>query len=185
MPYPSQTTREQIIECAWQLTAEQGFEKLTLKTLADSLGIRAPSLYNHVKNKEALLQFVNALTIERMFATMYTASENTGNRPEEKILAVVMAQRRFAHEYPVQYTLAFSALQPDTPPDERRLSAVLYLQTILAEISGEERSLPAMRGLLALTHGFAMLELNNQLRRGGDLDEAFRLSVQAFLRGWR
>jgi hypothetical protein len=46
------------------------------------------------------------------------------------------------------------------------------------------QSLAALRGLLALVHGFVMLEMNNQLRRSGSLEEAFTQSAAAYLRGW-
>jgi hypothetical protein len=54
----------------------------------------------------------------------------------------------------------------------------------MAEITGEAESLPALRGLLALMHGFVMLELAQQFRRGGDLDAAYDKAVRAYLNGW-
>ena len=65
------------------------------------------------------------------------------------------------------------------------MQMVLPIQAVMAEISGQERSLAALRGALALVHGFVMLELTNQLRRGGSLEEAFTESAAAYLRGWQ
>jgi hypothetical protein len=42
----------------------------------------------------------------------------------------------------------------------------------------------ALRGALALVHGYVMLELKNQFQHGGDLRLAFEASVRAYLRGW-
>ncbi len=61
---------------------------------------------------------------------------------------------------------------------------VLPMQASMAEISGEKRALSALRGIMALVHGFVMLEINNQLRHDGSFDETFQLSVEVFLRGW-
>ncbi len=47
-----------------------------------------------------------------------------------------------------------------------------------------ERSLTALRSLLALAQGFVTLELGGQLRRGGDLDAAYAESVRVLLDGW-
>jgi hypothetical protein len=58
------------------------------------------------------------------------------------------------------------------------------IQRVMAEISGEEGSLTALRGLWALIHGFLLLEISGQFRRGGDLTEAFMQSVEAYLDGW-
>jgi hypothetical protein len=54
----------------------------------------------------------------------------------------------------------------------------------MAEIAGEAYSLTALRGLLALIHGFVVLEINQQLRRGGNLDAAYQESLAAYLAGW-
>jgi len=48
---------------------------------------------------------------------------------------------------------------------------------------GEEAALPALRGGWALVHGFVMLEISGQFRRGGDLDAAFAHAVAAYIRG--
>ena len=55
----------------------------------------------------------------------------------------------------------------------------------MAKITGQKQSLPALRGALALVHGFVMLELKDQLQRGGDLTMAFDASVNAYLHGWK
>ncbi|MBN4053606.1 TetR/AcrR family transcriptional regulator C-terminal domain-containing protein [Haliea sp. AH-315-K21] len=48
-------TRDKIIDNALNLLDEGGLEKLTLKRLADALGIQPPSLYWHFKNKQNLI----------------------------------------------------------------------------------------------------------------------------------
>ncbi|MET1163246.1 MAG: TetR/AcrR family transcriptional regulator C-terminal domain-containing protein [Pseudoxanthomonas sp.] len=47
--------REQIIEAAFRLLDEGGIEGVSLRKLACSLGIRAPSLYWHFTSKQALI----------------------------------------------------------------------------------------------------------------------------------
>ena len=65
------------------------------------------------------------------------------------------------------------------------LERATAVQQIMGQISGEANSLPALRGSLALTHGFVTLELNGQFRRGGDLAAQFTEIVNAYLRGWQ
>jgi hypothetical protein len=62
---------------------------------------------------------------------------------------------------------------------------ILPIQAIVAKLSGPDNSPSTLRGLLALVHGFSMLELHNQLQRGRDLDATFADSVAACLEGWR
>ncbi|MBD8636872.1 TetR/AcrR family transcriptional regulator C-terminal domain-containing protein [Stenotrophomonas sp. 169] len=47
--------REHIVEAAFLILDEAGLEGLTLRKVACSLGIRAPSLYWHFKSKQALI----------------------------------------------------------------------------------------------------------------------------------
>jgi hypothetical protein len=65
------------------------------------------------------------------------------------------------------------------------LERAITIQKIIVQISGEEKSLPALRGLLAITHGYIMLELNGQFQRGGDLSLTFEEIVKAYLQGWQ
>ncbi|MFK8051061.1 MAG: TetR family transcriptional regulator [Halioglobus sp.] len=52
------TTPEKILDAAENLFAERGYSATSLGDVADKVGIRSPSLYNHFKNKEALYQAV-------------------------------------------------------------------------------------------------------------------------------
>ena len=48
-------TREAILNAAVALADERGIDALSMRKLAETLGIEAMSLYNHVKNKDDLL----------------------------------------------------------------------------------------------------------------------------------
>ncbi|MBE9540534.1 MAG: TetR/AcrR family transcriptional regulator [Proteobacteria bacterium] len=51
---PSRTTSERILDAAEDLFAAAGYSATSLADVADVVGIRTPSLYNHFRNKEAL-----------------------------------------------------------------------------------------------------------------------------------
>src|SRR5919202_5089463 len=48
-------TRERVLRAATKLADEGGIESLTMRKLARALGVEAMSLYNHVANKEDVL----------------------------------------------------------------------------------------------------------------------------------
>ena len=52
-------TRDDVIQTAIQLLQEVGLDKLTLRRLATELGISAPTLYWHVKDKRELLDLMS------------------------------------------------------------------------------------------------------------------------------
>ncbi|MEW4372378.1 TetR/AcrR family transcriptional regulator [Paenibacillus kandeliae] len=51
-----QISEDKILEASWELLGEDGIEKLSMRRLADRLGIQAPSLYWHFKSKQQLYQ---------------------------------------------------------------------------------------------------------------------------------
>jgi AcrR family transcriptional regulator len=184
MPYPAQTDREIIVQTARELIEKEGIEQLSLAQLAATVGIKAPSLYRHIQNKAALIQAVNFLTFQQLFAAYEQALEAAAAEPKARLLALFRAHRAFAQANPVTYMLAFTTTEPRE--DENLLEQmVLPVQALMAALSGEARSLAALRGALALLHGFVMLELNKQFRRGGDLDEAFEQAIKAYVAGWK
>jgi TetR/AcrR family transcriptional regulator, tetracycline repressor protein len=47
--------RKAILNCAFAILNQSGYESLTLRRIADGLGVRAPAIYWHFKNKQELL----------------------------------------------------------------------------------------------------------------------------------
>lgn len=185
MPYPAQVDKAAIVERAQQLLETEGLEALSLAKLAEALGVKAPSLYRHVGHKVELLRAVNGMTVEALFAAMHDARSHAPPEPYLQLLAVFHAFRRFAHAHPQSYALLFSQQTAGERPDENHLVGLaLSLQSLIAQISGEANALAALRGALALAHGYVMLELNQQLRRGGDLEVTYEQVITAYLRGW-
>jgi AcrR family transcriptional regulator len=185
-PYPSQTNRTMIIETARQLIEQDGVEALSLGRVAAALDIKAPSLYRHIKNKNALLIAVIELTYHNMFTAYAEALAQSADDPAERMFNLSRAHRRFAHENPNTYVLAYTMTDPQHLSDpDMLLKPAVSIQEIMREITGAENSLAALRGSLALVHGYAMLELNGQFRRGGDLDAHFDAALEAYLAGWR
>ncbi len=184
-PYPVQTDRETIIETARILIERDGVEHLSLGNVASELGIKAPSLYRHIESKSALLQAVIEQTYLSLFQAYDEALESASESPEEQLLSMARAQHTFAHANPNTYMLAYAAQNPELRADPQMLlERAIIIQKIIIQICGEENSLPALRGLLALVHGYIMLELNGQFQRGGDLSATFEAIVIRYLNGW-
>jgi AcrR family transcriptional regulator len=61
---PPRGTADRILDAAEDIFAAKGYSATSLGDVADRVGIRSPSLYNHFKNKEALYEAV----LERLLA---------------------------------------------------------------------------------------------------------------------
>lgn len=67
----TQTTSEKILDAAENLFAASGYAATSLADVADVVGIRTPSLYNHFRNKEALYGAVLDRLIDSFSAPLY------------------------------------------------------------------------------------------------------------------
>ena len=184
MPYPSQINETTILEAALAMIEADGVDRFSLNKLAKALGVKTPSFYRYFKNKNDILRAINVQTTQSVFESLQVGLDAEGDA-FTKLLVGSRAYRKFALDNPLIYDLAYTNTIPELNPDDsERTPPVLPYQTLMAKLSGEADSLPALRGLLALMHGFVMLELANQYQRGGDLSDAYEKSIRAYLRGW-
>jgi len=55
---PKKTTKEKIFDASIDLFSQKGFDAVTVREIAKEAGIREGSIYNHYKNKEAILDAI-------------------------------------------------------------------------------------------------------------------------------
>jgi AcrR family transcriptional regulator len=185
MPYPSQIDRDTIISTARRMIETDGVDNVSLRAIAKKLGVSAPSLYRYMENKEALLRAVNEVTAREVVETMLNAISDDAPL-ENQLITPIHVYRQYAHANPITYELLYSNRVSELRPDEDELEqSVLPLQALFAQWAGEENSLIALRGAFAFVHGWVMLEIAGQLRRGGDLHVHFEAAYRAYLAGWK
>ena len=62
----SPLTRERVLRTAMDLADRDGLDALTMRALADELGVEAMSLYYHLPNKSAILDGVVEVAFEEI-----------------------------------------------------------------------------------------------------------------------
>ena len=77
------TTRDRILNDALTLFADNGYDGTSVEEIAEKVGIKAPSLYNHFKGKEDIL---NALIdmAEARYEEFFGSDKHFGKLPESK-----------------------------------------------------------------------------------------------------
>jgi AcrR family transcriptional regulator len=66
----SPLTRERVLHAAVALADERGIESLTMRNLGQALGVEAMSLYNHVANKEDVLDGLVEVVVGEVLAAV-------------------------------------------------------------------------------------------------------------------
>src|SRR5215204_4781324 len=123
----------EVVAAGRLLLEQEGPEALTMRRLAERVGIRAPSLYKHLPDKAALEAAIIATGFEEAAATFERAVEveGVGEGPDNgrgALVALAAAYRRFALEHPHLYRLMNNGPLPRAhlPPGlENRTAAPL------------------------------------------------------------
>ena len=116
--------REQIVAGALDLLDENGLAGLTLRQLASRLGIRAPTLYWHVRDKRELLDLVAAAILDEALAAW---REPQPGQPWPDWLAArarVMRTALLAHRDSAMVVSGNRPAESSLPGIERQLRAL-------------------------------------------------------------
>ncbi len=165
MPTPERTSLADIVAAGRDLLEAGGPSRLTMQAVAERVGVRAPSLYKRVRDRDALLGLVAAATVEELGERLAAA--------EPTVAGLARAFRAFAHERPEGFRL-MQSLGADPAALERASAPVLR---VAADLVGSEQALDAARLVTAWATGFLTMELAGAFRLGGDVAEAFEFGV--------
>jgi AcrR family transcriptional regulator len=76
---PGATSPAAVLDAACALFAEIGYHGTSMKDIADALGVRAPSLYNHVASKQEILFKIMDKAMDRALAAQAEALAGAGD----------------------------------------------------------------------------------------------------------
>ncbi|MEU8605056.1 TetR/AcrR family transcriptional regulator [Streptomyces parvulus] len=159
----------EIVAAARTLLEESGPAALTLRALADRLGIKAPSLYKHFQDKEA----VEAELVVQALTGAAEAMEAAEAR-EPGLTGLARAYRAYALAHPHLY-----CLMTERPLPRASLPAGLEDRAAapLMRVCGGEQDLA--RSFWAFAHGMVVLEIHGRFPADADLDAAWVRGVGA------
>jgi AcrR family transcriptional regulator len=177
--------REQVVAVAAELADLHGLEQLTLAQVAARLGVRLPSLYNHVAGLPGLQRELALLAGRQLLERISRAA--IGKASDAAVIAIGQAYRRYVLEHPGRY----AAIARAPTPDEAELQQVsqAIIEVVLAVLEpynlDEEAAIHAVRGLRTIAHGFATLELAGGFGLPLDREESFLRLLRAYVAGLR
>lgn len=177
MPTPARTSLEKIVQASRSIVEAGGLDSLTMQRVASAVGVRAPSLYKHVRNRDALVRRVIEGVARELTETLDAAAK-TGD-PLADLRSLAHALRAYAHANPAAYGLLFAHLPAEARPDQDNLArtSAAVLRTT-ATLAGADLALEAARMVVAWAHGFISMELAGAFRLGGDLDRAYAFGIE-------
>jgi AcrR family transcriptional regulator len=106
--------RARILEQAWQLARRDGLAAISMRDLADRVGLRQPSLYTYFASKLAMYDAMFAEANRALLAAF--ADVPTTGDARQRFAALARAFVQFSTEDPVRHQLLFQRTIPGFEP---------------------------------------------------------------------
>jgi AcrR family transcriptional regulator len=97
--------RRKILDAARELFMTEGYERVTMRRIADAIEYSATTIYNHFEDKDDLVQALCAEDFARLFE--HLQQQPPAADPIEGIRQLGLAYARFGVSYPNHYRFMF------------------------------------------------------------------------------
>ena len=171
MAEPLSPRAREIVDVARTILEEEGEDGLVMRAVAERLGIRAPSLYKHLSDKEAL----EAAILSDGFVELAAIFDTALTGAKEPLRAIALAYRAWAKAHPHLYRLMFDRQLP-----RERLVSGVEDRAALAVVQAVRGDVDLARAAFASAHGLVILELNERFPPDADLETAWAATIEAF-----
>jgi len=184
--------RNSLLTTASTILKESGIEALSLRKLAERIGVSRTAAYHHFKDKNDLLSAIAA----QGFVTWQQQAEKTFDESKyssrEKYQKFVHDYVEFAHQNPAVYQLMFGSRLWKNNQSSEELKSVAYpsfqYQVTLVKNLQAKGLLPQSEDPLRLAqvtwatlHGIAQLVIDGIYADASHLDEMCQCAVNLFL----
>lgn len=133
--------RDEILAAARDLFLKEGVERVTIRAICERVGITAPSLYRHFKDKREIIVAICNETFARLLERFRAIRAETAE-PLAALRQMMEAYVRFALKHPDEYRLLFMAKEflraefADIKSDEDAIRAGILGPLVMRELAG-------------------------------------------------
>jgi len=168
-------TREQVIDAALRLMDDEGLDAVSMRRVAREVGVEAMSLYNHVRDKEDLLDGV----VERIMAEFVFPEASPDSDPMSYGRKIARGWRSLLKTHPNVMALFAHRHKPMRSIDSLRPMEVA-LRALREMGLPVEDSVKAFQVIGGYIMGYVMMESGAMFTPGDDEDaDAFARQIPA------
>jgi len=180
--------KDTVVSAAIELVNAEGIGTLSLSRLAKDLGVRSPSLYNHVDGLPGLRRELALRNVQQLGERLTNAA--IGKSGPQALRALAQAYRQYIKDFPGLYLASLQASGSQETPDRELQAAeerVVKVALAVVESFGMygDDALHAVRALRSVVHGFATLEAEGGFGLPLDCDESFERMIDMMIRAWQ
>ena len=174
---------ERVVDAAAGIADAEGLEAVTLARVAGELGVRAPSLYNHVDGRDDVLRAIAVRGVRELSSALREAA--VGRSSADALTAAARAYRAYARAHPGRYAATVAA--PTRGDEEHRAAASEAVDVMLAVMRGwdleGDDAIHAVRAFRSAVHGFVAIEAADGFGMAVDIDASFDRLVASLAGG--
>ena len=174
---------ERVVDAAADIADAEGLEAVTLARVAGELGVRAPSLYNHVDGRDDVLRAIAVRGVRELTSALREAA--VGRSSADALTAAARAYRAYARAHPGRYAATVAA--PTRGDEEHRAAASEAVDVMLAVMRGwdleGDDAIHAVRAFRSAVHGFVAIEAADGFGMAVDVDASFDRLVATLAEG--
>ena len=175
--------KETVIRKAAELANEIGYDKITLKLLAEHLNVQPPSLYNHIKGIEELQKEIMLFGWRQMDQAMTDAAVCVSGY--DALEAICRAFYKYATENPGVFNamLWYNKFEnEETRKATKEMFSIINKASTTLNISkkNSEHLIRTYRGFL---EGFALLVNSHMFGNPVSIEESFEISLRVLIAG--
>lgn len=178
-------SRDSIVNAALTFLDRDGWDALTINALANQLGTKGPSLYNHVHSLDDLRRTVRMRVVGDIIDMLDTVGQ--GRSAEDAVMVMASAYRSYAHHHPGRYS-AFTRMPLGGDDPEFTEATHAAAAPVIAVLSSfgldADAAFHAALEFWSAMHGFVLLEMTGVMT-GIDTDAVFTDMVARLAAGIR
>lgn len=176
--------KDMILQAAARMADENGIAGVTLKSLAEELEVKSPSLYKHISggllelNRELMLYGWRTLENEMIRSAV-------GKIKDDAILSICHTYRNFVLNHPGMYEAMQWYNMYDSDEDLKATEGIVSVLFQVLEAYGlaEEQKVHIVRTLRGFLHGFTAVENHDGFGNPVPPSDTFDVALKIILNG--
>ena len=185
--------RDSILQSAWKLVHEEGWQNLSIRRIADAIEYSVPVVYDHFENKEAILTVFNRRGFQ-LLGDEIRSAKGMKSEPRQQLEAIAFAYWDFAFKHKEYYQLMFGLGMPSCEELANVPELIAFIEVIgstIGQIVKEGNNKDAdvqlkVRSFWSMIHGLVSINLLSPLseHEGVSKEQMNKLILNDFATGF-
>ena len=182
------STLDDLVQACTEMIAKDGLAAFSLRKVAQRVGIKAPSIYEHFASKEALLGEARRSATVALNESLLAHCKGRGAR--QRLVSTAVGYLQFAQEQPSLFALLLMETPSrrrglEEPPDKNSPYAFLLARVNDFLGEGQRNGEVLSFGIWSLVHGAAVLRHTHLKEFSAPVVAGTRKNLEALLDGWQ